>query len=115
MDKKLKNLTDKIIEEQSKHISSEVSSRLNQARQKALHPEKKKFNLFSTWYIPATSILALVLYLGLPLVQFKKDQSPLNNESIAAIQEMQVLEEYELIENLEFYQWLNTEEEMPSI
>lgn len=115
MDKILKNLTNKIIEEQSKQISSEVSSRLNQARQKALYPEKEKFNIFSVWYIPAAALAALVLYIGLPLLQVQKDQSPINYESIAAIEDMQVIEDYELIEDLEFYQWLSTEDEMSSI
>jgi hypothetical protein len=115
MDKKLKILTNKIIEEQSKQISSEVSSRLNQARQKALNPEKNKFNLFTSWYIPATAIAALFVYFSMPLLQDKTGQISISNVSIAAIEDMQVIEDYELIENLEFYQWLSTEDEMPSI
>ena len=115
MDKKLKDLTNKILETQSNQMSSEVSSRLNQARQKALSSQKKKFNLFAVWHIPATALVALVLYFGLPLLQIEQDQSLINYDSIVAIEDMQVIEQYELIENLEFYQWLSTEDDLSSI
>jgi hypothetical protein len=115
MDKKLKDLTQKILEENSSQISSEVCSRLNQARQKALNSDKKKFNIFATWYIPATAIAALMVYFSMPLMQYQNGQILINDESIAAIEDMQVIEDYELIEDLEFYQWLSTEDEMTSI
>jgi hypothetical protein len=115
MDKKIKSLIHKVIEEQSSQLSSEVISRLNQARQKALNSDRKKFNIFATWYIPATAIAVLMVYFSMPLLQYQNGQILINDESIAAIEDMQVIEDYELIEDLEFYQWLSTEDEMTSI
>lgn len=115
MDKKLKNLTNKILEEQASHISSDVSYRLLQARKMALSTEKKKFNLFTTWYIPVTALAVLFAYFSMPLLQDQNDLNSIDNENIAAIEDMQVIEDYELIGDLEFYQWLSSEDEMSSI
>lgn len=115
MNKKINIITNKIIQDHSESLNSEILSKLNQARQKALMPKKHKFKFLSTWLIPVAAVTAFAFYLILPVTQYQIEQTNLNGDSYAIIKEMDVIEQFELVENLEFYQWLSTEEENSSI
>lgn len=105
--------------QQSQSLNAEISSRLNQARQIALTNDKKKSWIFNQWYIPATALTAMAVYLLVPLVQNYNNQKPeiekVNYVVVDDIENIEIIEQYDLIEDLEFYEWLSHEDETSSI
>jgi len=110
MDNKLLKITNKLIATESQSLSSEVSSKLNQARQKALQVNAKRSTFLFSWYIPTTVMAALMVYFMLPYMQTNIETEEFMDNNFAVIAEMEILNQYELIENLEFYQWLSQED-----
>jgi hypothetical protein len=113
MDNKLKKITNSIIENKSQALSGEVSSKLNQLRQRALQGSvKKNYSRFS-WLLPVAAVLVMVLMLA-PFRQNDYATEPEAVVDLVLLEDMDVLDQFELIENLEFYQWLSLEEESNS-
>ncbi|MBL4659342.1 MAG: hypothetical protein JKY19_03225 [Alcanivoracaceae bacterium] len=110
MDKKLIQITNKLIEKECLSLNSEISSKLNQARQKALLTNKKRSSFLFSWYIPTTVMATLVVYFMLLHMQTNIEPEEVMDNNFAVIVEMEILNQYELIENLEFYQWLSQED-----
>ena len=110
MDNKLLKVTNELIDEKCQSLSSEISSKLNQARQKALLNNTKRSTFLFSWYIPTTVMAALMVYFMLPYMQTNIEHEEVMDNNFAVIAEMEILNQYELIENLEFYQWLSQED-----
>ena len=115
MDNNLTNITKKVIEQQSQAISAEVSSKLNQARHKAIQAKQNKFARFTLWFMPVTAITVMAAYLLLPILQGHNDQQRIPEDNFAVIQDMEIIEQMDLIESLEFYEWLSQDETLTSI
>ena len=113
MDNKLKQITDTIIENESQALSGEVSSKLNQLRQRALQGTQKKNYFRFSWMLPVAAVLVTVFMLR-PVVQNNYATEPEAVVDLVLLEDMDVLDQFELIENLEFYQWLSLEEESNS-
>lgn len=111
MNHKIKQL----IEEQSQSLNSEVLSKLNQARQKALGSHLKKPAFFTAWFIPTTAVAALAIYFLMPFMRIQDEGGITIPEQQLVISEMELIEQIDLVENLEFYEWLSLEEETSSI
>ncbi|MBL4773792.1 MAG: hypothetical protein JKX98_09420 [Alcanivoracaceae bacterium] len=110
MANKIIKVTNKLIENESLLLNSEICSKLNQSRQKALlHASTEKSHFLFSWIMPATTMIVLVLYFTLPYIQ--SNTEPVNEYNLVMIEEMEILVQYELIENLEFYEWLSLDEE----
>ncbi|VAW42074.1 hypothetical protein MNBD_GAMMA01-88 [hydrothermal vent metagenome] len=115
MDNKITQTTKKVIEIECNSLSSEVSSKLNQSRQKALDGSKSKTGFFTTWYIPTTAMLVLAIYFILPFLHTNSEQQDILSENNTIIAEIEMLEQLDLVENLEFYEWLSSEQNISSI
>ncbi len=116
MDKKLIKITQEIINLQANELPGEVSSKLNQARQKALTKSNKKLFFFTSWYLPATAFAAIALYFMMPNIQGVDNKQQIStHNSYAIIQDMELAEQYELMEDLEFYEWLSQQDDLTSI
>lgn len=115
----------KVIQIESTQLGNDINFRLKLARQKALQSDLKKSVKKRTlwfWYIPSTAVAALALYFLLPLLTVNsKLNEPLNpehsivNEIINMEVDMEILDQLELVENLEFYEWLSIEDSASSI
>lgn len=117
MDKKIIQITKEIINKNANTLPSEISAKLNHARQKALMKSNKKSFFFTNWYLPATAVAAFVLYFMLPNIEEEapnKQQISTQN-SYSLIQDMELAEQYELMEDLEFYEWLSQQDGLSSI
>ncbi len=117
MDKKnLTTISKEIVNNKCSSVSSEVCSKLNQARQKALTESTKKPLLLSaSWYLPATAVAALTFYLALPSLTTIKTTDMVAIEETVSIDEIELAEQIDLVEDLEFYQWLSDEDNLTSI
>jgi len=119
MDNNLTQKINTIITEQSQALSGNVSSKLNQARQKAISANKKKSFLMNQWFIPASALSALLIYLLMPLshefILQKPEVETQNYAVVEDIQNLEIIEQFELVEDLEFYEWLSHEDETSSI
>ena len=114
MKNSIQNKLDKIINKNSDDLNAEISSKLNQARQKALTTQTKKSYFSALIYMPTAAIILLALYFIFPITQKATPQLQNNNDYIV-IQELnkiEVIEQLELIDDLEFYQWLSSEGEV---
>lgn len=86
-------------------VNSDDSSRLNQARQAALSSNNKRFTLpILSGTIVASFASLFLLYVSLPTVTQTTINDPL--ESIAILEQ----DEIELYEDLEFYEWLEMQQ-----
>ena len=118
MNKSIGDKTRHIIEEKSICLNSEISAKLNQSRHIALNKVSKKHDWIKTWYIPVAALTVMAIYLLMPLVNINGITHDLHSENYAFIVndgiDIDVLEQLELVEDLEFYQWLKNEEENPT-
>jgi hypothetical protein len=110
--KNLSKLSKEIIATQADSVNGEISSKLNQARQQALQNKAKKFSFFTSWQIPAVALAAFAVYFLLP---FTQQTSEGVEDGYIVIEQMEMLNQYELIQDLEFYQWLSQQTEQASI
>jgi len=110
----MNNQITRIIETKSSSLSTELNNKLKQARHKALHNNTNKSAFFAAWSIPTAAVATLAIYFVLPLIQ-KNESLNSDQESLAIISVMETLEQIDLIENLEFYEWLSLEENISSI
>lgn len=113
MDNRMKQITDKLIHTQSTEISQSISDKLKQSRQLALQKTKKKWSVSSFWVMPATALAAIAAYVVFPLALTSVNTDNLNNTAL--ITDLEVIEQLDLAEDLEFYEWLSSEENLSSI
>jgi len=105
--------TDKIINNKSTAISAEISSKLNQARQKATNTQSKKHFFSAFIYVPTVAVLLLAFYFIMPLSQKSSIQNTADDLMvISEINQIELIEQIELIDDIEFYQWLSAEDDV---
>lgn len=95
------------LDESVSALPAEVRSKLTQARHNALAQMQRKPRALSTWLVPAGGIAAVVLALGLWL----HTPVPTLPETVAVV-DLELLladESLELVEELEFFIWLEGE------
>jgi len=119
MDNNLTHKLKRIITENSYSLNGEVCSKLNQARQRALLGSNKKSFLLNQWLLPATALSAMLIYLLMPIseeyINQNRQVETVNYAAIEDIKNMEIIEQFELVEDLEFYEWLSSEDETSSI
>lgn len=98
------------LDESAAGLDAETSSRLTQARHQALSALDRRTVWWRGWSLP-TGVLAgaLVVVLAVGLVR-----APTSTENISDLEDLELLsanESFELLEDLEFYEWLPTEQE----
>jgi len=117
MNRNINEKTRHIIEQKSTDISGEISAKLNQSRHKALSQVSKKSQLFKTWYIPVAALTVMAVYILMPLININSINTDLQDDYALIVNDeidIEMLEQLEVVEDLEFYQWLNSEEENPT-
>lgn len=110
----MQNKIKQIIDEQCHSLNSEVVSKLNQARNKAIYVENRVSIFSMRWFLPIAAVLVLGIGVIFPILQ-KKNDGILMPEQQLVISELEMLEQIELVENLEFYEWLSHENDVSSI
>ena len=116
MDKKLNQLTDEIINTETKNLDSHISDNLRESRQKALTQKTRFFDLSRFWLMPVTAMAALAAYIILPLLLSNSVPLQINDQqALSIVQEMDMIDQMELVEDLEFYEWLSSEDNLSTI
>ena len=98
------------LDESASAVDGESASRLSRARHHALSSLEKRASFWPAWGMPAGAIsaaLAIVLTLG-------SFQNRSASDNVSDLEELELLsanESFELLEDLEFYEWLPTEQE----
>lgn len=92
------------LEQAAKNLDTRTRTRLHAARIRAL--ATTEINQPVTWWVPASAVAAVIAIVA-TVSQLQIPTSPVAEESI---EWMSTLDgSYELYENLEFYEWLETE------
>ncbi len=99
--------TQQALNESIEHLDASTLSRLNQARQKALSQGRNTLLNNIPW-IPASAVAALSVTVVVGLLFLSSPELSLNNLDEAEF--MASNEEIELIEDLEFVEWLIEQE-----
>lgn len=91
-------------------LDAETRSRLTQARYQALSGLEKRSPWWRGWSLPTGALAtALVVVLAVGLAR-----PPTSTESVSDLEDLELLsanESFELLEELEFYEWLPAEQE----
>ena len=95
------------LDQQSESLDGETLSRLNRARQAAIQQADKKRSRLM--WLPATGLVAALLLTSLFLFR-SDDIDMIQNGNIDEIELIASSEQLELLEQLEFYQWLLEED-----
>lgn len=95
------------LDRQSESLDGETLSRLNSARQAAIQTADKKHK--QLLWLPASGLAAAVLLTSLFLFR-SNDIDMIQNGNIDEIELIASSEQLELLEQLEFYQWLLKED-----
>jgi len=105
MNKQLKNSIDKILDENVSNLSAEVCSKLNQSRELALSQSQKRTSHRLFWALPlATSVVLSVVFIT-PLIKGNNKAAP-SSLPIILNNEINLADEIDLAEDLDFYLWL---------
>jgi len=118
--KKLNSILNKVLTKESQALDNETLYKLRKARAKALQNAASTKSIGLWWPMGAVAAMVLATFILIPL--FGKLQQS-NNKPIAIEQitlnteeiNLELLEQIELAENLEFYQWLRSEVDHSSI
>ena len=98
------------LDEDVDRLDAQTLSRLNRARHKALAQLERGCGLWKRWSIPIgglASALVVVVAIGLT-------QPSTSRETVSNLEDLDLLsavESFELLEDLEFYEWLSLEHE----
>ena len=98
------------LDESVDQLDAETRSRLTQARYQALSGLEQRSPWWRGWSLPAGALAtALVVVLAVDLAR-----PPTPTESVSDLEDLELLsanESFELLEELEFYEWLPAEQE----
>ena len=111
MKNSLQNKLDTIINENSKNLNAEISSKLHQAREKAIAQKKFRFPTFAI--VPLAASLVLAVYFLFPLMQSKSitaQEDLMVIQQLDSIEVIEDLEDLDVLDDMEFYQWLSEED-----
>ena len=116
MRNKITNTTNKLIEQESKLLGSDINYKLKQARLKALKKSNGMPNIFfRAWFTPITAAATLALFSLMSVLEVEDSTMEEQIEVVVDVNDVELLEQLELVENLEFYEWLSKEENISSI
>ncbi|MCW9032188.1 MAG: DUF3619 family protein [Gammaproteobacteria bacterium] len=111
---KFENKTKSLLDESIDEISPDIARRLQQARYAALEQAKPR----SIWsFYPQVTAAMLAVAVVSAMLLFNFDENILNNTELVMEKDIEMLtsnESLDLMENLEFMQWLAESEEYAS-
>ena len=117
-DRDFEERTKLLFEQSVAALDGQTRSKLTQARYRALQELSERTRpAWSRSWLPAGAVVAAVALMGLMLWQGRME--PLNDSDfdVAAVTDLEILlgeEELDMIEELEFYAWLEEQAELTS-
>ncbi len=116
MKQPIENLLTEALDEQEHHLDAATLSRLNQARQRALESHTGIWTRWRRNIIAGAGIAATAVTLFMPVhLSLHTEQAPvapdyLQAEQVEAMQIISLDVDLELVEELEFYRWLDQQQ-----